>query len=768
MAITKTIFDVVKDDVKPYIDLNAGNIAAVETTSTAAAAHLAGTQIVFKGKLYDVIQDIAQGGTIIVGTNIIAANPLSSQIGTLSNALSDEVETRATLGAHNLVTVGSSISEWFLASDNGIVPTANPADIRYTVTLDNDTNSFTLTNYDNSGYYWACKYLKLEKNTNYKISIEGTLTGYLYVIGKRTSDNSGTRIAVVSSNVVTFDSGNYDELWIAAYPLSSGTYQLSFAKLMIRLATDANSNYTSYVPTNSQLLSYKDNGVLGAKNLLKYPYSDTTKTVNGVTFTDNGDGTLTINANKTDSADGRFIFYETSSLFLEKGKRYIVSLGTDELLSANLVFQIRFWQDSTDLGTIAVYKGETQFTVPATANKIRVFYYFANTVSISNKTVKPMIRLATDTDPTYQPYAMTNKELTDNKAEKSDLTSVSVTGTTNTSGSTITKGKYFYLNGTLCKALSDIASNATFTKNTNYEEVTAGALNALAIISSTYQNVRLMHNIPRLVPKDITSYVSDGSIWKRLNGTDGYELFEDIYVGDYWQMTEAISAYEQTQSYQTTGSKYVTIAGIDMHYGDGDSSPITYHHLDMVAGQGFDGTQHFGKSRMNSSNTTVGGYVGSEMFTTTIGAVTSTGKRASADATATINEQLYAEFGTHLKTHRCLLSNAIDSARYNRFGQANGASSGWAWTSVQAVFMTEIECYGSIVWSSSGYDTGNGNKQLPLFAHSKKAMNNRSAYYWLRDVASSANFCYCGNYGNAGCNGASDANACVRPRFILA
>lgn len=63
--------------------------------------------------------------------------------------------------------------------------------------------------------------------------------------------------------------------------------------------------------------------------------------------------------------------------------------------------------------------------------------------------------------------------------ESSDLTSIKVVGSTNATGSTITKGTYFYLNGKLCQAKSDIANGATFTLNTNYEEVTAGGLNSL-------------------------------------------------------------------------------------------------------------------------------------------------------------------------------------------------------------------------------------------------------------------------------------------------
>lgn len=274
------------------------------------------------------------------------------------------------------------------------------------------------------------------------------------------------------------------------------------------------------------------------------------------------------------------------------------------------------------------------------------------------------------------------------------------------------------------------------------------------------------HNIPRKEPKDITSYVTDGSIYKRLNGTDGYSLYEDLYVGDYFQMSRAISAYNQNSQYQATGTDYVTIAGIDWYMRDGDAD-LNYHHLVMVPGKGFDtsGAQHFGRSRMNSSNDTTGGYVASEMHTTTIGAVASSGSTAS---TATINQQLYAEFGSHLKTTKELLSNAMDSSRYNRFGQASGATSGWAWTACQAVLMSEIEVYGSIVFSSSGQDSGNACRQLPLFAHSKVAQNNRSAWYWLKDIASAAYFCNCSDSGTANYGSASNANGYVRPRFILA
>ena len=275
----------------------------------------------------------------------------------------------------------------------------------------------------------------------------------------------------------------------------------------------------------------------------------------------------------------------------------------------------------------------------------------------------------------------------------------------------------------------------------------------------------LSHNIPRLAPKDITSYITDGTFWKRLAGTDGYALFEDIYTGDYFKMSRAISAYERTGQYQTTGSQYVTIAGLDTMMGNGDQeNGIDYHHAVMVPGQGFGGMQHFGRSRMSATNDTTGGYKASEMNTLVLGAPASGGSTA---ADATINQQLYAEFGAHLKTTRELVSSAINATGYNRFGSATGCASGWEWISAQAVLMSETEVYGSTVWSSSGYDTGNANRQLPLFVFSKQAQNNRSAYWWLRDIASAAYFCRAGDYGDAYYGNASNAYICVRPRFIL-
>ena len=268
------------------------------------------------------------------------------------------------------------------------------------------------------------------------------------------------------------------------------------------------------------------------------------------------------------------------------------------------------------------------------------------------------------------------------------------------------------------------------------------------------------YNIPRVTPKDITPYWTDGTLWNRIAGSSGFKPYEDIHVGDYIDMGRTVTCPDSHDS--TVGSQYVTVASCGGFYGNGDSG-ITYPHLIMVPGKGFGGTQHFGRHAMHAS-TPHPGYVSSDMNQSVLGPVVTEGSIATG---ATINQQLYYIFGSHLKTIKSLLATAMSSSLYNRFGSAGGASSGWGWQSVQTRLMSEIEVYGSIVWSSSGYDTGDANHQFELFRFSKSAVNNRSAYYWLKDAASSSYFCRCYNNGGSDYGAATDGGCCVRPCFVL-
>ena len=306
---------------------------------------------------------------------------------------------------------------------------------------------------------------------------------------------------------------------------------------------------------------------------------------------------------------------------------------------------------------------------------------------------------------------------------------------------------------------SDVTALKSQTQ-TIVDNAKSDVVNVYQVDLSALQTLVEFYNIPRVTPKDITPYWTDGTLWNRIAGSSGYKPYDDIHVGDYIDMGRTVTCPESYDG--TVGSQYITVASCGGFYGNGDTG-ITYPHIIMVPGKGFGGTQHFGRHAMHAS-TPHPGYVSSDMNQSVLGPVVTEGSIATG---ATINQQLYYIFGSHLKTIRSLLATSISSSLYNRFGSAGGASSGWGWQSVQTRLMSEIEVYGSIAWSSSGYDTGDANHQFELFRFSKSAVNNRSAYYWLKDAASSSHFCSCDNDGHSACYGAHYGNFCVRPCFVL-
>lgn len=82
---------------------------------------------------------------------------------------------------------------------------------------------------------------------------------------------------------------------------------------------------------------------------------------------------------------------------------------------------------------------------------------------------------------------------------QSDIASINITGTTNDTGATLRLGEFFYLNGTLCRVISEIADGATLTENTNYEVVTAGGLNELRVdVRAVGANSSITLNVPYL------------------------------------------------------------------------------------------------------------------------------------------------------------------------------------------------------------------------------------------------------------------------------
>ena len=223
--------------------------------------------------------------------------------------------------------------------------------------------------------------------------------------------------------------------------------------------------------------------------------------------------------------------------------------------------------------------------------------------------------------------------------------------------------------------------------------------------------------------------------------------FSDIYIGDY---IDAPFSY---------GDKSYTarcrVAGIDyyMNYGDG-ADMITRHHLAMVPDSTID-------ARMNSSDTTDGGYAGSEMYTTTLLAL----MNALGGAGGT-------PFYGHLLPFRELLSDAINTDAGTHPAMhpfLTGFAVGWAWYTVSGVLMSEQQIYGSTLGSSSIWAQGN-SKQLPLFNLVPEYIFSAPAKvrqaHWLRSVASGESFCFSGGSGD-GSSALSSTVYGLRPLFVI-
>lgn len=194
--------------------------------------------------------------------------------------------------------------------------------------------------------------------------------------------------------------------------------------------------------------------------------------------------------------------------------------------------------------------------------------------------------------------------------------------------------------------------------------------------------------------------------------------FDDMFVGDYF----------------TINGRVYRIAGFNLIKNCGDN--ISVGNCVCIVPDAA-----MGNYAMNSTNTTEGGCVGSEMHTTHL---------------ASIAETVDTDFGSsHVLSYRDLLTNAT----------ADGQASGWAWYDCKVELMSEVMVCGTKVWGNSGYEVGCLNEQFPLFRLNPESIHRRF-YYWLRSVGSATSFAIVDPTGPAHTSKASNSIG-VRPFFFI-
>lgn len=157
--------------------------------------------------------------------------------------------------------------------------------------------------------YWQIGTTSLIANTDYTLSTDFANTSDIQIYYNGEPIVSGTNWIPIDSNYTVFRvNESVTDIGVNITIRSGAIVDMKF-KTQLELGTQATSYepYTGGYPSPSPLYPQKistvtfDKIVRYGSNLLPYPFDGTTKTENGVTFTDNGDGSITVNGTATET-----------------------------------------------------------------------------------------------------------------------------------------------------------------------------------------------------------------------------------------------------------------------------------------------------------------------------------------------------------------------------------------------------------------------------------------------------------------------------------
>ena len=284
-----------------------------------------------------------------------------------------------------------------------------------TMTKSKDNISFTTTNTRYAGFYIP----------------SGTFTSYI--------DNfSSSKTYTVSADITTsanveiqfgFESGRTTRTFNGKQRMSCTSTSNSIASSFIvyamangitvkveNIQVEEGSSMTSYetytngaspnpdYPQNIEVVTGEQDINICGKNLLKYPYKNTTQTISDVTFADNGNGSITVNG--TNSSSSQVIWYISENKWtyndlityeLEPGTYTFKGIGTDKVTMHVNMFKS---DDTNEYFSIQISSVTKTITEKVRLN-IRLGVYGNQTVN--NYTIYPMIEKSNQSS-TYEAY----------------------------------------------------------------------------------------------------------------------------------------------------------------------------------------------------------------------------------------------------------------------------------------------------------------------------------------------------------------------------
>lgn len=281
----------------------------------------------------------------------------------------------------------------------------------------------------NKGTSMTANGITFTKNADGSVTINGTATGdtvyYLikdeplpmpigeYIASGLQVPTSGEAYVAFYDNVDNTDSSTRIDVFAkdTTFRITSGyiynfrivvragaTYNNATYYPMIRKASESDSTYVPYSNIRPFSGHVMDSVVRCGKNLL--PNNATTQTINGVTFTVNADGSVTANGTATDEA--RLVLAQTGAAVYPPGSYIVTGCPTG---GANDKYMLGAY---FDVDGVTIWNGEfgygVTYDVLNTMQTHNTCIIISKGYTASNLVFKPMIRLASITDATYEPY----------------------------------------------------------------------------------------------------------------------------------------------------------------------------------------------------------------------------------------------------------------------------------------------------------------------------------------------------------------------------
>lgn len=223
--------------------------------------------------------------------------------------------------------------------------------------------------------------------TNVIPAVDATVTNEI-------RDDTATSITATSG----VDS-KYIVVWVynSAYDTS-----ITLDEILATLQIELGSTATVYTPYISDLTSVNVTGC--GRNILPYPYTDTTKTLNEITFTINSDSTITVNGTATANSLFKLNNYsKETNLKLTPGQTYTLSTGLSTAFKGMSIVCSYYSKDETAYKQWIQNSTKVSSVFPDDGYSIACYVVVLKDTTVNNVTLKPQLEIGSVAN-YYEPY----------------------------------------------------------------------------------------------------------------------------------------------------------------------------------------------------------------------------------------------------------------------------------------------------------------------------------------------------------------------------